>query len=409
MSCRIRPHRTILLLILLAASETRAGTPASRPHSPQARLSVPAVAANESTAGDSPLRPDNDDFPSSLLASMDQQRRLTTELVCTEVENELRQARARLGTDPATVEQDLKLMIERVARAPELNSEVQSHLRSRLETAVRESHRRAATKEIFDQQTHQTRAVARDPLRSVARVTRDQETTKQRVARYQSLMDEGRYAEAGISTAEMQPVAADLPLANSAPLVAYAIDGRAASLAMRAARRDAFLATFAPVEKSANPTPDDQCVIYQDAEAWRALTERRKRYVHVDMKKLSPAEAKIQDLLKETTTFDFAHVPLHEMADYLTDRYGITVLLDAKALQNAGLDPDLAVTSKLKGISFRSALRLTLRPMDLAYMIKDEVLMITTPEVADSEMVVKVYPVDDLVTPMRPSGRRGRH
>jgi hypothetical protein len=380
-----------------------------KPRSSQIHQSIHPAAANQSTAGDTPLSPDKQDLPGSLLTSMGQQRRLTTELVCTEVENELRQARARLASDPATVEQDLKLMIERVTRSPELNSEVQSQLRSRLEMAVRESHRRAATKEIADQQMQQATAVTRDRLRSAQRVMRDQETTKQRVARYQSLMDEGRYAEAGMISAEMRSGEPDASVANSAPLVAQAIDGRAASLAMRAARRDAFLDTFASVEKSANPTPDDQCVIYQDAEAWRALTERRKRYVHVDMKKLSPAEAKIQELLKETTTFDFANTPLHEVADYLTDRYGITVLLDAQALQNAGIDPDTSVTSKLKGISFRSALRLTLRPMDLAYMMKDEVLMITTPEVADSELVLKVYPVDDLVTPIRPVGGRGRH
>jgi hypothetical protein len=385
-SCTFWPHCAALLLVAWAA----------------------AASANKSTAGDSPL-PDKPDFPDSFLDSVEQQRRVTIDLVRTEVENALRQARVRLATDPAAVERDLNLLIERVARVPELNSGMRLHLRGALEAAVREGHRRADTKEIVDEQTQQAAAAARDSLRYAASVTRDEEARKQWVARYQSLLDEGRYVEARGISAGAQTVSPDRAIATSAPLVAQAIEGRAASLAIRAARREAFLATFASAEKSANPTPDDQCVIYPDAEAWRALTERRKRYVHVDLKKLSPAEAKIQELLKETTTFDFTHVPLHEVADYLADRYGIAVLLDVKALQNAGIDLDTSVTSKLKGISFRSALRLTLRPMNLAYMMKDEVLMITTPEVADNELVVKVYPVDDLVTPIRPVGGRHRH
>ena len=38
-----------------------------------------------------------------------------------------------------------------------------------------------------------------------------------------------------------------------------------------------------------------------------------------------------------------------------------------------------------------------LRDMELTYIIKDEVLLITTPEKAESELVTKVYPVADLV------------
>ena len=34
--------------------------------------------------------------------------------------------------------------------------------------------------------------------------------------------------------------------------------------------------------------------------------------------------------------------------------------------------------------------------MDLTYVIKNEVLMITTPEKAGNELVTKVYPVADL-------------
>ena len=37
---------------------------------------------------------------------------------------------------------------------------------------------------------------------------------------------------------------------------------------------------------------------------------------------------------------------------------------------------------------------------ELTYMIKNEVLLITTPDIASEELTVKVYPVADLVLPI---------
>ena len=60
-----------------------------------------------------------------------------------------------MATDPASVEQGLKLLLERVGQTPELKAEVRAQLRTQLETALREANRRAATKEILDQQAEE--------------------------------------------------------------------------------------------------------------------------------------------------------------------------------------------------------------------------------------------------------------
>ena len=41
-----------------------------------------------------------------------------------------------------------------------------------------------------------------------------------------------------------------------------------------------------------------------------------------------------------------------------------------------------------------------LKELDLTYVIRDEVLKITTPEEAENELLTKVYPVADLVMPI---------
>ena len=69
-------------------------------------------------------------------------------------------------------------------------------------------------------------------------------------------------------------------------------------------------------------------------------------------------------------------------------------------LEEASIGIDTPVTRSLKGITLRSALRLMLGAMDLTYVIKDEVLLITTPDKASNELATKVYPVADLVLPI---------
>ena len=49
-----------------------------------------------------------------------------------------------------------------------------------------------------------------------------------------------------------------------------------------------------------------------------------------------------------------------------------------------------------------------LRTLGLTYVIKDEVLLITTTEVADNELVTRVYPLADLVVPIQSSRTTGR-
>ena len=73
-------------------------------------------------------------------------------------------------------------------------------------------------------------------------------------------------------------------------------------------------------------------------------------------------------------------------------------------MEDAGAATDTAVTKNLKGITLRSALKLLLSTLDLTYIIKDEVLLITTPEKANAELLTRVYPVADLVVPVESQG-----
>jgi hypothetical protein len=94
---------------------------------------------------------------------------------------------------------------------------------------------------------------------------------------------------------------------------------------------------------------------------------------------------------------DVADMPLNHVLTQLQDEYQIPIQLDGRALDDAGVGTDSPVTRSLHHISLRSALKLTLEPLQLTWIIRDEVLMITTCEAADRRLVTCVYNVQGLV------------
>jgi hypothetical protein len=66
---------------------------------------------------------------------------------------------------------------------------------------------------------------------------------------------------------------------------------------------------------------------------------------------------------------------------------------------------DTPVTRNLKGISLRAALRLLLRPLQLTYVVDDEVLLITSHEGAGQRKSIRIYDVSDFAEQQGPVGR----
>ncbi len=93
-----------------------------------------------------------------------------------------------------------------------------------------------------------------------------------------------------------------------------------------------------------------------------------------------------------------------EVLNYLRDRHKIAIQIDSKSLEEAGVGTDLPVTADLKGVNLRSALRHVFKKLNLTYVIKGGILLVTTPEEADNLLETRVYPVADLVLPEGASG-----
>jgi hypothetical protein len=340
-----------------------------------------------------------------LLETIEQRNSILTQQVETETNAALQRARRNMKTDPASTISELKLVLGHVIRTPELPSEVRATLRAKLEGALRQASRVATTKDILDRQEQELRAGALDRLRIAQNLARKQDKIEQLMDRFDSLMEEGRYLAADeLGALEVARAAPEMPIAQSASLVAHMTGARAADLALRVARQKAVVDTLGTVEVALMPMPDDQPIVYPPADEFQELSIRRKKYAATDLKKVSPAERKIRDALESPTQMEFTETPLQDAIGYLKDLHGIEIQLDTRAMEDAGVGSDTPVSRVLNGVSLKSGLRLLLGDYDLTFIIKDEVLLVTTHDKAETELVTKAYPVADLVIPIRSGG-----
>ncbi len=341
----------------------------------------------------------------NLLDSVEEQRRVFAQMLRREVENTVIDARRQMSDDPEMAMQELKLALQNVERAPELSADVRAQLIDKLQVALREAQRAASIKDELDAAREEQIAAARERRLLTERLARDREKEKQLMDRFGSLIDERRYDEAldvAATVEELDPEGVTPRVANvwgELKRNDYLMQ------VARAARWRNFFDTLYTVEVSSIPFPDDPPIVYPEAPWWEEMSNRRKdRYGSMDLKSTGDAEARIEKALKSpvrSSGIEFVDTPLSDVVTQLSDDYGIQVQIDPVALDAVGIRPDEPVTVNLHNVSLRSAMRLMLKPLQLTYIIQDEVLMITTPDEAEKQLVVKVYPVADLVIPIQ--------
>lgn len=175
---------------------------------------------------------------------------------------------------------------------------------------------------------------------------------------------------------------------------------------LRNLRAEKFLKTLEQVELSHVPFPDEPPVLFPAPEVWKSLSERRKKYASVDLHKASKAEERITAELDKQTDIDFQDQPLTDVVTFLSDSHNIPIIIDTEALTEEGIATDTPVTRQLTGVKLRSALKIVLTPLQLSYIIEDEVMKITTLTKEKESLKTRVYPVGDLVASF-PQGTGG--
>ncbi|MGE3807054.1 MAG: type II secretion system protein GspD, partial [Gemmataceae bacterium] len=145
----------------------------------------------------------------------------------------------------------------------------------------------------------------------------------------------------------------------------------------------------------------DEFPVRFDKDHWDKRVMKRPGYDGIELgKRKSPKEMEIERSLNQPISFDFKNVTLFDALDELHQLTGINVVPDTTAMSDAGIRGDTPLTLRLEAVSLKSALNILLGRSHLTYVIKDEVLQITTPDKARGKLLQKTYPVADLVIPV---------
>ncbi|KAA0135286.1 hypothetical protein FYZ48_18415 [Gimesia chilikensis] len=108
---------------------------------------------------------------------------------------------------------------------------------------------------------------------------------------------------------------------------------------------------------------------------------------------LNPRVQQIQDALNTNTRANFPNVPLTQALNEIQKQHGINMYVSGSALKELGITADEPVNVSLHGVSLKSALKIILEPLGLAYEIDQEVLKITTQAEVDRHLITRIYPV----------------
>ena len=353
----------------------------------------------------------------SFLDNVENERKVLAGKLQAVVENGLEQARDLMGRSPEKAIQELKLLLEQVDSATDVAGDIRQQLRKQIEDAIRET---GARQVDVDEQKMlaQSREANAQRLRNLADETaRKQELITSLMEKFNVLLDEAALEDDRKRVDEGERyLTADAEIAM--PIrVLLPYDGTPTTAVWKARIlrqykglekfRDLRHKNFADVmyenDEALIPFPGgDSPIRYPEAEFWHRITVERRKYV-TDQGN-NPAEQKIVDALDEETVMLFFDQPLSEVIESIKTRHSIPMIIDEKALAEAGLDSSMTVNQDLRGITLRSGLKLTLNSLGLTYVINDEVLKITTPEAAENELIIRTYEVGDLVMPIMSGG-----
>lgn len=325
-------------------------------------------------------------------------------------------ARARLmrevTSEIANVEQDKKdnpigalERLQRLRRTVESNTDADSASRQQMLSMV---DRQISTQQKYVEQNRAQIDLDMTNARIRAEINQDQfdlieldEKVSQLVEQFNDLMDDQRYPEAEIIAKQVNELKPDSPIATL--LWHNARMGIRLNQAeeIQGKKEIGFIDTLQAVDESSIPFDDRNPLKFADAREWAPMSTTRLQRERAANRRMGPREQEIESRLTTPVEVRFDNRPLGEVIDTLSKMTGVPMHIDDRALSAFNMTRDQTVSIDLsQPISLRSALQLILSPLDLSYVIRNEVLMVTSREMQRSDVYPVTYRVASLVLPI---------
>ena len=181
--------------------------------------------------------------------------------------------------------------------------------------------------------------------------------------------------------------------------------GEAAAYDRRKQNKEDFFLTEINETAKTGPAANSEQPLAVDAETERANNGRRLGMYPAHVK--SEKERDLERKLSTPVTMSFSDAPLRQVVDELRATQGINIFVDKMALEAENVSLEHPISIKLDQVSLKSALNLILKSVHLTYVIKDEVLQITTESQAKGMLQRGAYQLDELLNERIDLGNSG--
>jgi len=219
------------------------------------------------------------------------------------------------------------------------------------------------------------------------------------IEEYNTLVNEQRFPEAEAVAKKAGQLAPDNAVVRQLLAQSRIIRRLDAQKSIDAGRQGGFLDVAEDVERSGRPFAGP--IEFPATKEWQDLTKSRAERLAEGRSRASAAELAIKGKLDEKVKPSFREQPLAAVLDALSKEAGVAIHLDMVGLDQEAVRSDTPVTLSLdQPISLKSALKLLLEPLQLGYVVRDEVLKVTSPRLVRGEIYAVTYPVADLVLPI---------
>jgi type II secretory pathway component GspD/PulD (secretin) len=332
------------------------------------------------------------------LGSIEDAETVAAQKLNAEVGTRVAEARRLLETDPDKAIALLQATAAQV-KASGLPDSVTKTMSRRLEVAVELAKKDKVAFEIKMKDKAFREEIERKRLRIL-------EADKAKQERLATLLDKAKEADAAGNFAESEKfykMALEID-PNELAAVAGAQVARVKrhynrDQEIRAGKDETVLNAFQEVDAAGIASLDLQRNGIEYREGFKALTESRRNLAARLQPPKSPKAQQIEAKLSEPISINADKQSLGDTLDYIANFTGLNIVTDPAALAEEGLTLKSPVDLKLNGVKLRQALQYLLKPLNLTYVVDDEVLLITSPQGSRAKTVVRLYNVADLVMP----------
>jgi general secretion pathway protein D len=287
-------------------------------------------------------------------------------------------------------------------QAAGLDSATHDQLMRRVDRAIGE------TKQFIEQNRPQielaekNRRIEQDIDRQQRTKVEVGEKLAMKIDEFNKLMDEQRYEEAQVAANQAAELDPKNPIVVQIQWQSKFVRRFMNAKAIESDKENGFVEVLGEVDKSSVPFAGDKNpLVFPDAKAWGKLSASRQKISASQKRQRSEREIEIDKKLRTPVSLQFTGAPLSKVLETLAKLAEVNLHLDSQGLAEEGVTSDTPVTIELRNeIMLKSALNLILEPLHLSYVVKDEVLKITSEQMRDGQVYHVTYNVADLVVPI---------